>query len=179
MPLATEKSAPSSSGRCPSGVARVLSTATRRAARVRRLGEPPYVAHVEPRVRRGLDPQQPRAVEHVELGVAAGRRGAHLDAVRLQLLAQQGQRLVAVVGQDDGVAGAQLGEEHRGDGGHAGGEDERLDAVLAGCLQLADGALQQGPGRVLVAAVGVRARWARPAGGSGRRRPDRAGSART
>jgi hypothetical protein len=82
------------------------------ATRVRRLREPPDVAHVEAGVRRGLDPQQLRAVEDVELGVTAGGGGAHFDAVRLQLGAHQGQRLVAVVGQDAHVPGAQLGEEH-------------------------------------------------------------------
>ena len=76
------------------------------AARVCRRGEPSYVAHVESRVGRGLDPQQPGAVENVELSVAAGRGGAYLDAVRLQLVPDQGQRLVAVAGQDDGVPGA-------------------------------------------------------------------------
>ncbi len=85
------------------------------ATRVGRLGESPDVAHVEPRVGRRLDPQQLRPVQDVELGVPAGRRGAHLDAVRLQLIADQRQRLIAVVGQDGYVTGAQLGEEHRGD----------------------------------------------------------------
>ncbi len=71
--------------------------------RVGRVGEPPHVAHVETGVRGRLDPQQLRAVQHLQLGVAAGRRGAHLDAVRLQLGPRQRQRLVAVVGQDDRV----------------------------------------------------------------------------
>lgn len=156
VPLATEKSAPSSRGRCPSGVARVLSTATRSRVGVRRVREAPYVAYVEPGVGRGLDPQQPGSVEDRELGVGAGRGGAHADPVRLQLLPQQGQRLVAVVGQDHGVAGARLGEEDGGDRRHAGGEDDGLH-FLAGGLQFPDRPLQQGPGGVGVAAVGVRA----------------------
>lgn len=127
------------------------------ALRVGRRDEASYVADVEPRVRRGLDPQQLRAVEHLELGVAAGRGGAYLDAVRGELLAHQWQHLVAVDGQDHHVSGLQLGEEHRRDGGHPGGEGERRDTVLPGCLQLADGTLQERPGRVLVTTVGVRA----------------------
>ncbi|CAM5654650.1 hypothetical protein STENM327S_03271 [Streptomyces tendae] len=146
------------------------------ATRVRRLDQPPYVAHVEPRVRRRLDPQQLRPVQDVQLGVLAGRRGAHLDAVRLQLRAGQRQRLVAVVGQDGGVAGAQLGEEHRGDRGHARGEDQCLHAGLSRRLQLADGALETGPRRVLVAAVGVRAgRVARQVEVGGEHRPGQGG----
>lgn len=119
-----------------------------------RVHEAAYVAHVEPGVGRGLDPQQAGPVEGRELGVVTGRSGAHVDPVRLQLLTQQGQRLVAVVRQDHGVAGVRLGEEDGGDRRHAGGEDDGVH-VLAGSFQFPDRAFQQRPGRVGVTAVRV------------------------
>ena len=178
VPLATEKSAPRSRGRWPSGVARVLSTATSAPAACAASDEPADVADVEPRVGGRLDPQQPRAVEPVELRVPAGGGGPHLDAVRLQLFPDQGQGLVAVVGQDHHVAGARLGQQYGRDRGHPGGEDRGLD-LLPRRLQLADGPLQVGPGRV--GAPGRRCTGRRPrrTDGSARRRPDREAWART
>lgn len=121
------------------------------------LHEAAYVADVEPGVGRGFQPQQPRPVEDRELTVVAGGGGAHVDPVRLQLFPYERQGLVAVVGQDDGVAGARLGEQDGGDRGHAGGEDDGVHSVLAWGFQFPDGPLQQGPGGVGVAGVGVRA----------------------
>lgn len=125
-----------------------------RARLVRGGHEAADVADVEARVGGALDPQQLRPLKECQLGVAAGRRGADLDAEGRQLLPYERQRLVAVVRQHHGVPGADLGEQYGGDRRHPGGED-RGAHVLAGRLQLADGPLQVGPRRVGVPAIGV------------------------
>lgn len=121
---------------------------------VRHRHQPTDVADVQPRVGRALDPQQLRPLKECQLGIAAGRRGPDLDAEGRQLLPYERQRLVAVVRQHHGVARADLGEQYGGDRRHTGGE-HCCAHLLAGRLQLADGPLQMGPGRVGVPAVGV------------------------
>lgn len=156
MPLATEKSAPSSRGRWPRG----SPGCCRRRPGCRRRGRPPRAGVRRTRRARGWTGSRSTA--------AGRRRGRRAARPRRSGRCGRGSRtpgaapgpgegLVAVVGQDDGVAGAGLGEQDGGDGGHAGSEDDGVHAVLTGGLQFADGPFQQGPGGVGVAAVGVRA----------------------
>ena len=151
VPLSTERSAPWSSGRWPSGVASVLSTAVSAPAtrgRARDLGE---VGDLQARVGGGLDPDEP----------GAGRRGDDLarvarDEAGLHPVARQAvdgevaDAGVGVLGRHEDVAGAERVEHDRGDGGHTGGEDHRLAALERG-----ERALEVRPGGVLIAPVAV------------------------
>ena len=181
VPLATEKSAPSSSGRWPSGVARVLSTATRAPRRVRGLDEPPHVADVEPGVGRCLDPQQPGAVQD-RRAVRRRRSGAVRTSTPYasSCWRTQRQRLVAVVGQDDRVAGPHLGEAARPRSPPC--RRRRPSVSTPSCPGASSSPMARSRWvqvGFVVPAVGVRAGRARRAGGSARRRPGRAAWVRT
>ena len=158
--LPTVRSAPSSSGRWPSGVAVVLSTATIAPRRVRRAGDGGDVADVEQRVAGRLQEHQPDAVQAAAGGHRLDLRRRHVvdpDAEPLQLVAgQQPGRVVAVRRQDDAVAGADAGEHGGADRGHPGGEGQAAAAV-----ERADRGLEVAQRRVLGARVGVGAAGAR------------------
>ena len=138
-----------------------------RARGVRGLGRGGDVDEVQARVGGRLDPHERRAVDRA--GDPRRRHEPDLDAERLELLAGEApDPRVAVAAGHEHVAGAQHGEQHGGDRGHAGGEHGALAAV-----ELAERALQVRPGRVLVAAVAVGRRVLVPAQvvGRGEHRP--------
>ena len=119
--LSIAASAPRSSGRWPSGVASVLSTASRPPAAWTALGDGGDVGDVERRVRGRLDPRQRRALAggHDRLGV--GGDEPHLDPARREPVAgDRAHPRVPVLHDDEDVAGAERGLEHRADRGHPG-----------------------------------------------------------
>ena len=102
------------------------------------------VRHGQRRVRRRLDPD--------DVGVRRGRpRLVVLDVAeppRLERPQQDRRPEVGALGQGDRRAGPREGEQHRGLGGHAGGEEKRLAA-----FELAESRLAGRAGRVGVALV--------------------------
>ncbi len=156
-----------------------------RAGRVGALTEQRDVGDLHGGVGGGLDPEQLRAFEVVALGVVGGGGEAQFDAHLLEIALQElagGE--VGIVGEDDGVAGAEEGAEDGGAGSHAGGEDQRVGAIgFAGVcdagsedagLELGDGALKRGPCGVVGAGVAV-GRFVGVAGGVVGRGEDGAG----
>ena len=75
-------SAPRSSGRWPSGVASVLSTASRPPAACGGVRDHGDVAHVEPGIGGRLDPHHPGAVAGSDDRLGVGRHESHLDPAR-------------------------------------------------------------------------------------------------
>ena len=176
MPESIAKSAPRASGRWPSGVQTRVVDGEQRARGVRGLGRGGDVDEVEPRVGRRLDPHERRALARAGDRGGVGRHEPDLDPERLRAArsASAADPRVAVAAGDEHVAGAQHGEQHGGDRGHAGGEHGALAAV-----ELAERALQVRPGRV--ARRGRSRRAPRPcprAGGRARRAPARAAAGR-
>jgi hypothetical protein len=86
--LDIEMSAPSSSGRCASGVASVLSTASSAPAACTSAAQRREVEHVERGVRRHLDPHERRAVaDRLADRVLLRRHELHVDAGRTRCIA--------------------------------------------------------------------------------------------
>ena len=128
--LAIDRSAPSSSGRCSSGVASVLSTASSAPSAWAAAAS----AATSSTARPGLDGVS------IQTSVAPGSAAviasasvahhAHLDAARAQVLERElPDGGVAVAGHDDHVAGRQHRQQHRRDGGQARAEQHRLAAL--------------------------------------------------
>ena len=146
----TTMSAPSSSGRWRYGVAKVLSTTTTAPAGVGGVGDRADVDDVQQRVRRGLEPDEARALVD-RLGDAVVRGELELVALRLVDLREEPVgAAVDVVDGDDPLA--RRDEVHqRRRRAHAGRERE---AVL-GALQRGEAGLERAARRVRGARVVV------------------------
>ena len=181
MSLPTVRSAPSSSGRWPSGVAVVLSTATSAPAAWAAARDRGDVADVQQRVARRLQEHQPDAV--------AGRRrprpprspaSPRSRRARRTAPARRGPAAGSCSSRPTGRTtlspGADAGEHGGADRRHPGGEGQAAAAV-----ELADGRLELAQRRVLGARVGVGAAGRAAAGrrgGTAPRTPARAAAAR-
>ena len=88
------------------------------------------VAHVELRIGRRLDQQQPRSVEGFRLGVAGRRCQTHLHAdLRQPVRREHPRRIVRVCREHDGVARLERDAKERVQCRHAGREADRVAAV--------------------------------------------------
>ena len=103
VPLIIAMSAPSARHCWPSGVARVLSTATSAPAACAAAADRRDVAHVELRVRRRLDPHEPRALDRRADLLGVGGDELHLDAVQA-FLRHEPHAGIAVVHRHELVA---------------------------------------------------------------------------
>ena len=150
--LCTTKSAPSSSGFCSSGVANVLSTATRRTDCLRRTSDLRDVDHIQHGVAGGLQPHQVRLAHCLkEFALARHVHGAHAPAApgRGAVLRQGTQTGVAVLRHDHpGTHRQQL--QHGTDRSHP-----RREADRRTTLQVREQLLERLPPRRAVVA-GVR-----------------------
>ena len=142
------------------------------------------VADLHGRVAGRLDPQQARAFQVFALRVARGGRKADDDAHLGEVVLHQAARgKVGVGGQHGDVAGSQHGTEDCGTRSHSRGEDQGAGAVALALvrlawrelarLDLADDALQRGPGGIVRPRVAVEriGRVARRVEGRGEHRP--------
>ena len=145
-------SAPSSSGRWPSGVESVLSTASRAPAACA-ASATAAMSQTSSAGFAGVSTHTsvaPVAGGDDRLGV--GRHEPHLDAARREPVGRDAaDARVAVADRDEHVAGAERRLEHRAQRGHPGGEQHAL-----GALERAERGLDGGPRRVAVAPVAVR-----------------------
>ena len=150
--LCMTTSAPSSSGRWSSGVAKVASTATAAPAAwapaIRRV----ELGDADERVGRALDPQQRRALDLAQDRLGVGHvRLDELDPPGGGALAQQHPHAGVADRRADHARAHRQRLEHGARRRHAGRERDRLAA-----LQLADRRLQRRPGRrALLAGVAV------------------------
>lgn len=128
-------SAPSSSGRVRSGVGTVLSTTEEGAGGVRHGGDRLDVARDPGRVRRGLEPDEAQ-IRCPGGGIDGGEVG-HVDEIEREgadsSLRHQpfAQAPVITLGATTPAAGRD-GSDRHGRGRHAGGEQQRLAAILGG-----------------------------------------------
>ena len=146
----TTTSAPSSSGRCTSGVAKVLSTTREHAALAGGGEQRRQVGHLEQRVGRRLQPDQVGAVEGGQRRRRCRRRRPGAPSTDPRPRGRRAWRR-GVVGRRRGrprspPSGTQ-GEGGR-DRGHPGGQRERVAA-----LEVAERRLEGRPGRVARAGV--------------------------
>ena len=137
-------SAPSASGCWRYGVANVLSTTTQRAGVVRDLRGGRDVDDVQRRVRRGLQPDEPRVLVEVlgeAVGDLVGREEREAVALRLVDLREHPvDAAVDVVDGDDVVARREQVHERRGRP-----EPGRERAPVRGSLERGEALLQRGP----------------------------------